>query len=146
MSHRRIIATAVLALALAGSAACVQPTAGSPAPAAQAAPAPDTRAPEGGGAPDGDYTAFCTALAGAQGTLLEIPPAITGGSDAEQLKLAGDTIERLAALAPPEIKPDLQVVADGFHSGAAGVTPEEVGQQIVEAFIRVSQELPRICS
>lgn len=71
--------------------------------------------------------------------------AITGESDPAQLKLAGDKIQELAALAPPEIAQDLQAVADGFHAGAAGAATEEVGQQIVVTFVRVSQELPRIC-
>jgi hypothetical protein len=142
MSRRRITATAVLALALAGGAACAQPTSGAaaPAPAAQAAPAP-APAPGAGG----DSAAFCAALDDAQGTLAEVQSAVTGASDAAQLQLAGDKIQELAALAPPEIAADLQAVADGFHAGAAGVASDEVGQRIIEAFVRVSQELPRIC-
>jgi hypothetical protein len=127
MSYGRIIAAAVLALVVAGPAACAQPTAGIPAPAAAG----------------GSNTAFCTAL---EDSLSEVRSAITGESDAEQLRLAGDKIAELVALAPPEIASALQAAADGFHAGAAGAASDEVGRRIVAAFVRVAQELPRICS
>ena len=143
MSRRRITAAAVLALVVAGSAACAQPTTGIPAPAA----AGGSNTPGGGGDNAGgstdDNKAFCTAL---EDSLSEVRSAITGESDAEQLRLAGDKIAELVALSPPEIASALQAAADGFHAGAEGAASDEVGRRIVAAFVRVAQELPRICS
>jgi hypothetical protein len=142
MSRRRLIATAALVLALAGSAACAQPTGGVPAQAAQAAPAPATRPPLAGD----NNAAFCAALGDARNALFQEQLAITGESDADQLKLIGDMWEQLIPLAPPEIASDLQTVADGFHAGGAGAASDEADQRIGEAIVRVVQELPRICS
>ncbi len=136
MSRRSIIAAAVLALVVAGSAACAQPIAGIPAPSATGG----SSTPGGG---TDDNTAFCTAL---DDSLSEVRSALTGESDAEQLRLAGDKIAELVALSPPEIASALQAAADGFHAGAEGAASDEVGRRIVAAFVRVAQELPRICS
>lgn len=135
MFRRRLAATAVLALALAGSAACAQPTAGSPNPG------PKPAAP----AAPGNNAAFCAALADTQGPFADSLSGMSDTTEPAQLTIAGDRIEQLARLAPPEIAADLQSVADGFHAGAAGVAGDEVGARITQAFVRVSQQLPRIC-
>lgn len=131
----RFVTPALLAIALAGSAvACAQPTAATSPPLAQPAPAAT-----------GGATTFCGALADVSTMTRAIATKDTI-SPAEYSATA-DAYDRLGALAPSELKPDLATVAKDYRAVASGATTiEKIGPEIASASLRLTDANMRLCA